>query len=159
MAKPKIDPIVRFHQKYVIDEQTECWNWVAANTGKQKYGIFYNGKNNVKAHRFSYEYFIGLVDNLCVLHKCDNPSCVNPEHLFLGTNYDNVLDKIKKNRQCKGESLGKSILKEKHVIEIKKELSNPYNGQITFLSKKYNISRSAISDIKRGRSWSHVEVD
>jgi hypothetical protein len=157
-GRTSVDPIERFNKKYLVDLNTGCWIWIGANSGKQKYGIFFNGQNNVKAHRFSYEYHIGLINDFCVLHKCDNPSCVNPDHLFLGTNYDNVLDKIKKNRQCKGESLGKSILTEKQVIEIKKELLNSYNGQITFLSKKYNISSPAISDIKSGRSWSHIQI-
>ena len=89
----------RFWNKVMkIVETDECWEWIAFKN-KDGYGLFgYNGKNQ-KAHRVSWQLHNGPIpDGLCVLHKCDNPSCVNPNHLFLGTNADNIKDRVNKNR-------------------------------------------------------------
>jgi hypothetical protein len=113
------EPILRFNQKYIVDEETGCWQWIASkiNIG---YGIIKIKGKKVLAHRFAYEYFIGSINNLNVLHKCDNPKCCNPDHLFLGTQKDNMIDCKNKNRNHKpiGELCGKHILKEYQVIAL-----------------------------------------
>lgn len=94
----KIDIVkARFKDKIQIDNDLGCWIWIGAKLSN--YGGFsYNGKLSL-AHRVSYELFIGEIEkDLCVCHKCDNSLCVNPNHLFLGTRYDNAEDKRKKNR-------------------------------------------------------------
>jgi len=79
-----------------------CWEWTA-NKLKQRYGRFSIGKKHILAHRFSYELHYGKIpDGLDVLHTCDNPPCVNPNHLYLGTQQDNANDMVAKNRQAKG---------------------------------------------------------
>lgn len=90
----------RFNEKY-IKQETGCWVW---NTNsKIKYGSFWDGVRTRRAHIASYEMFKGEVPlGLYVLHTCDNPACVNPDHLFLGTQQDNMTDKKNKGRQPQG---------------------------------------------------------
>ena len=79
-----------------VDRSGECWLWTAGKSGG--YGVV--GHNSQKAHRVAWELTIGPIpQGMQVLHRCDNPPCVNPEHLFLGTNHDNMLD-----RQAKGRT-------------------------------------------------------
>lgn len=86
----------RFWTKVKIAKQ--CWEWTAS-TYKKGYGSFWLNGRNVRAHRFSYEMLIGPIPaGMKVLHKCDNPKCVRPDHLFLGTINDNNKDKARKNR-------------------------------------------------------------
>lgn len=92
----KGDSVERFWSK--VDKTGDCWNWTAGtfHFGHGKFRL--NGKM-VKAHRLAYELLVGDFDkSLCVLHKCDNPRCVNPEHLFLGTKGDNNSDMTAKGR-------------------------------------------------------------
>lgn len=153
-----VDPEVRFFNK-VLKTDT-CWIWLGAKHSKKGYGSFSNGKKIVKTHRFAYEHFIGPIpDNLCVLHKCDNPSCVRPDHLFLGSNQDNIDDKVSKGRHARGEKSNKNKLSEQEVIEIKKSLKCfNYIGQVNDLANYYNVNQRTISDIKRGKSWTHVKI-
>lgn len=104
-----------FWKKVERKSSEECWNWKAA---KKCYGYgqmsshLGRDKSPLDAHRFSYELHNGPVpDGLCVLHKCDNPSCVNPAHLFLGTQQDNVDDMMKKGRHYSGPNAPNGIRK------------------------------------------------
>lgn len=88
----------RFAEKYRVNAQTGCWEWTAERNRKG-YGIFWRNASMTGAHRASYELHVGPIpDGLHVLHRCDNPPCVNPAHLFLGTNQDNVDDRQRKGR-------------------------------------------------------------
>lgn len=100
-TKPALE---RFETKYLVDAVTNCWNWVRASCVTGYGQLFVNGKL-MRAHRYSYQQFVGpLVDNKYVLHKCDNPACVNPDHLFLGTQQDNMIDKCNKGKQPEGSA-------------------------------------------------------
>ena len=157
-----INPIERFNTKYVVDPINECWNWVASKN-KKGYGKFSITRRNwIGAHRFSYEYYLGPIDNnLCVLHKCDNPSCVRPDHLFLGTRKDNSDDKVSKNRQFRPKGILSPLhkLTEKEVYEIKEKLLYPYYGINVDLAKFYKVDPRTISGIKTGKRWSHLVID
>lgn len=94
---PKIPLIKRFNEKYKI-MPNNCWHWTA-HLGHFGYGKIYNDKKASYAHRVSWELHNGEIpEGMSVLHKCDNPQCVNPDHLFLGKQGDNVSDMLNKGR-------------------------------------------------------------
>ena len=137
---------------YVIPEpNTGCWLWVGtyAYCGYGKLGI---GKKFYQAHRLSWERYNGLIpDGMHVCHKCDTPACINPQHLFLGTMKDNMLDAEKKGRMAVGEKHPTAKLSEAQVIAI-------FNDERTYakISDQYGVVQSAISDIKNGKKWRHL---
>jgi len=141
-----------------ILNENDCWNWEGPKD-KNGYGVFNHNKKTLKAHRISYEiYYSEPLNELHCLHKCDNPSCVNPLHLFSGTNLDNVRDRVRKGRSStgnqKGSKNGFSKLTEKEVIEIR----NLYNMGVSKkeLSKKYNVHRCNIHYIVTNKTWTHL---
>lgn len=128
-----------------------CWIYKGA-TDRRGYGrpcrmLFGGGRKRYYAHRRSYEIHKGPIpEGMLVLHKCDNPPCCNPEHLFLGTDADNVWDKMRKGRHaCK--------LTEDQVREIKRLL--PTTPQKD-LAKRFKISATMISSIYKGTRWGHI---
>ena len=87
----------RFHEKYIPEPMSGCWIWEA--TEIRGYGAFAIKSRYYRAHRVSYELFVGdIPEGKFVLHKCDTPFCVNPDHLFLGTQADNIADRDNKGR-------------------------------------------------------------
>lgn len=85
-----------------IDELTRCWHWTGGVHDQSGYGRFTVNYKSMLAHRFSYRVFTGEYDSdLCILHKCDNPPCVNPDHLFTGTKTENNRDRHAKGRDKK----------------------------------------------------------
>lgn len=139
------------------DDEDDCWIW---NAGKfsNGYGQFRLGKIKVKAHRLAYFYHHGEINNeLRVLHKCDNPPCCNPHHLFLGTDADNVADRERKGRGARsGTSLPcaknpSAKLTEEAVIEIRRmALDGIFLKQI---ASQFGMRQSQIGNIVRGDSW------
>ena len=111
---------------------------------------------HIRAHRFSFELHYGSFDtSLHVLHKCDNPRCVNPKHLFLGTHAQNMKDRNQKGRAAanKGIFNGQHFLNEKEVIEIRKLRPKMSFKAIALL---YKVSPFCIEDIIYRRSWRHI---
>lgn len=143
----------KFWSKVNICGADKCWFWLASKD-KDGYGYFrYNGKND-KAHRVSWIIINGPIpDGLCVLHKCDNPGCVNYNHLFIGTTKDNVVDMFNKGRanKVKGEKHGGSKLTEAQVIQIRED-SRTHEK----IAKTYNVYRTVITKIKNRQIWKHV---
>ncbi len=154
----KINPIKRFNKFFKKSGKDKCWKW-EGGFGRDDYGSFYDGKNQIAAHRFSYIIHnkVKLKTNELVCHICDNPKCVNPDHLFIGSYQDNVDDAVKKKRHAFGEKVGTSKLREKDTILIKQLLKyNCYSHRE--LSILFNISKPAITSINRGRTWKHITI-
>lgn len=150
-----IDRVESFWMKVHKKSDNECWEWTAS-VGSPGYGQLWMGDTYIGAHRFSYELHIGKIpDGLWVLHKCDNRKCVNPNHLFLGTQQDNETDKVSKGRQASGRKNGqggtknwKNKLSEQDVYSIRNS-DRPYFE----LSKTYSITENMVYLIKSRRSW------
>lgn len=158
--RKKIDE--RFWEKVDRKGEKECWLWIG-NIGANGYGQLSIKNKTISAHRLSWTLNYGpILDGLFVLHECDNPPCVNPNHLFLGTNKDNILDAIAKGRL---NPLGKSNLSlylykakvhENQVREIRQKYSQ---GLVTFrmLAREYKVSKKTIHRIVRYKTWKNVE--
>ncbi len=136
----------------------ECWNWTGA-----LYPFGYgkvNHKGKIKrAHRIAYEISINLIpDGLNCLHQCDNRSCVNPAHLWLGTLTDNTRDMMEKGRNKyktrHGINSHLAKLTELQVIEIRQKAANGVSTK--YLAKEYNIGRLIIWRIVTRRTWKHI---
>jgi hypothetical protein len=120
------------------------WNGAIRNNGYGCLGIH-------SAHRLSYEFAVGPVpDGMHILHKCDNRLCINPEHLFPGTNSDNITDKLSKGRQAKGEMFNRKLTND-DVQSIRKA----YRGGAAQkeLARKFNVHQSHVSRIVQYKVW------
>jgi hypothetical protein len=114
------------------------------------------GGVNTNAHRVAYmEHFGPIPEGKVVMHTCDNPACVNPEHLKVGTQADNIADKVKKGRQAKGTLIGSAKLNEKQVSEIR-DLYAKGGETHQSLAKVFGVSRSLITAILNRKWWAHV---
>ena len=130
---------------------TGCWEWNAYRKPSGYGTLAYDGKPYYHAHRVSYLAFIGVIpDGMSVLHRCDNRACVNPEHLFLGSNQDNVDDRNRKRRQATGDQVGTSKLTWQQVRSIKTQLAGNSNKS---LAKWFGVHPTTIANIRNGVSW------
>lgn len=139
----------RFFEKVL--KTPDCWLWIGA-TNDVGYGqSFFNGKI-VYAHRISFEIFNGHINKgECVLHRCDNPSCVNPKHLFLGTKKQNTEDMVKKGRdKFIGERNGMAKLSWDDVNKIRIDRDCVTQKE---LGRKYGVSQGMVSLILSNNKW------
>lgn len=148
----KKDFIKNFWSRINIKEENDCWEW-NSRTERNGYGIYQTAENfglSRFAHRCAWQLQNGDTNNLFVLHKCDNPKCCNINHLFLGTQKDNMEDKVNKNRQTKGESCNFSKLTIEQVRLIRKDLRFQ-----KIIALEYGMHQSAISLIKNNKTWNN----
>jgi hypothetical protein len=146
------------HQRFAkyVDDSGECWLWIGSKIkSKWAYGqLKVNGKNQ-SAHRVSYQLYKGQIpEGLVVRHTCNNPCCVNPEHLELGTQQENMDDMVNANRQALGSRNGRSKIKEEDVPDIRRRLAL---GETYYsIGKLYGVTHTPIKQIKEGKSFSYV---
>jgi len=154
----------KFWEKVNKKGKDDCWEWLAGRNHKN-YGNFYVSIGNSKdkhwiAHRMAWKLTYGEIPKgLHICHHCDNPPCVNPNHLWIGTNKDNILDASRKGRlvrKIRGEDHHKSKLTEKEVIEIK-HIRKETGLSFIKIGKMFNVHPTTIGYIMRGRTWSHIK--
>ena len=153
--------IIRFISKISIKSKFDCWLFNGF-LDKDGYGLFkisnktYRG--NIRSNRMSY-LITGkeIPYEMQVCHTCDNPTCVNPLHLFLGTTQENTADKTIKGRAAKGSQIKASNLKDNDIFEIRTRWKN--GESCRELGKIFKVTNVTISNIITGFVWSHVHKD
>jgi hypothetical protein len=161
-CKPK-PAFYRFSLSWEVDAKTLCWNWMGfLNRGaKRQYGSIKVDGKSVSAHRFSWEFYNNskVPDGMIVMHKCDNPRCVNPIHLCVGTHKENMVDMVLKNRQAKSGSFcnrqpakGSKNGLSKLTEDQAKEIFNEKNSQRK-IAQRYGISQTVVHNIKSKKTW------
>lgn len=159
----QLDQTLRQRVLSRIDRSEGCWSWVGTQS-IDGYGVIKYKGRQYKAHRLVWEIFNGPIpDNMFVCHKCDNPSCVNPDHLFIGTPNDNVQDMMRKGRhrvgdksQClRGEDHPFSKLTQSQVLDIDRFYRE---GLLTRaeLAERYKVSKALVDKIVQHSHWNHV---
>lgn len=138
----------------IPEPNSGCWLWEGP-LYKNRYGLASLANHSRYAHRLSYEAYFGSPGTKFVCHRCDNPSCVNPSHLFLGTAADNTADMIQKGRarypSQVGVSNANSRLTEKQVREIRAQVAS--GRLLRLVAKDFGVSRSHVGNISRMRAW------
>lgn len=147
-------PEVRFWRNVTTSDDGSCWEWRGAK--HRGYGVIGVNKRQVRAHRFSYELHNGPIpDGLYVCHSCDNPGCVNPSHLWLGTNEENTADKTIKGRQARVAGLANpnAKLTAEQVRAIRNDSTHTYRE----LAELYGLHYMTIGKIKRRETYRDVD--
>lgn len=140
--------------KYVNKTDT-CWLWTGSKRGSNNYGRFWLNNKSEMSHRVSYRIWNGEIpDGLIVRHKCDNPICVNPDHLELGTNAENSRDMVNRNRSLKGERHNLAKLTEDSVKEIRILLG--FGITHRELGRRYGVNQRVIYQIRHQLNWKHI---
>lgn len=143
----------RFMNKVSPEPNSGCWLWTA-QVDKDGYGVFRTVPTSTQAHRMSYKIFVGdIPDGMFVLHRCDMPGCVNPDHLWVGTHKDNMKDMKDKGRRwvTYGERNKMAKLTDHDVFAIIKD-----NRTGRDIAHSHQVSETTISRIINGGTWSHI---
>lgn len=136
-----------------VEKGGNCWVWTG-QVNDAGYGILKIKGRRTRSHRVSFFIHSGVWPKLPILHSCDNPRCVNPDHLREGTLQENVVDMVQRNRQAAGERHGMAKLSDTDVITIRRCL---LNGELQVdIAKRYNVSRDTIYRMKTGKTWKHI---
>lgn len=141
-----------------VDLLGDCWEWTGLRS-EWGYGRLSYGGHQFAAHRCSYEYAVGrLPEGMWVLHQCDNPPCVNPAHLFLGTAKDNTADMHAKGRAARlgarGEANRAARLTDDMVIQIRLDYAS--GTDTATLAEQFGFTREYIRLLVKGKAWPHV---
>ena len=156
----KIQNFARFDKFWTPEPNSGCWIWIGARATDKGYGKFHINGSPMLAHRASWTLYRGDVPpRMCVLHKCDIPACVNPDHLFIGSLSDNTRDSMKKGRYFRpsGELCGAAKLTEKQVEQIRHLIAG---GLPQYeIAAMFGVSNHVISQIKLGKTWKHSNLN
>jgi hypothetical protein len=140
-----------------LDDTKLCWEWKASKD-RYGYGRFKIGNKTIGSHIITYKLYnnISNLQDLHILHTCDNRSCVNPNHLFTGTNLDNIADRQSKGREAhnKGVVHGRAKLMDEEIFYIREQVKS---GKLhRELAKELNVSRVTITRIVNRVIWTHI---
>ncbi len=136
----------------------DCWEWRGGiGRSDAPYGLFTIEYKQWRTHRLSYFWATGREPVLDVLHRCDNPRCVNPEHLWEGTTQENTADRQQKQRHAHGESHGCAKLSEKDVMRIRRMRQEGSSYQE--IKQTFDISQSHAEGIIKGERWKHIPLE
>lgn len=142
-----------------VEKTESCWLWKGSFVRKGYGSLFYKGKQT-RAHRISWMIHFGNIpEGLHVCHSCDNPQCTNPDHLWIGTNYENRQDSVRKGRTNGGSSPGSkhpcSKLTEDQVLQIR-EIRKTTDLTFKEIGNMFGIDYSTAGDICRRKTWKHI---
>ena len=147
----------KFQKFYQAKNVEQCWEY-SGSLYRNGYGRFSVGLKGVLAHRVAFYIANGFITSQLVLHKCDNRACVNPAHLYLGSQKDNMQDAVSRNRirPCRGEQSYRSKLTEedvKHIFKLRAE-----GKSITEITTIFNVRRNHIGRVLSGKRWGWLNV-
>jgi len=145
MTKDELKRFMQYVERYSPED---CWLWIGC-ANERGYGWFHAASSSEKnTHRLIWEHVHGpIAEGQSILHKCDISGCVNPSHLFIGTQSDNMIDAVRKGHRP-------TKLSVEQVVEIKKLLSQGLKHRV--IAEKFGVSRGTVSLIHQGRNWTHV---
>lgn len=139
----------RFWSRIRSGTDFQCWEW-QGRSNPQGYGRY----AGMAAHRIAYELLTGPIpEGMVVRHKCDNPPCCNPRHLTVGTQAENMQDKVNRGRHAVGSESPRAKITETVALDI---LRNPDGLKQCDLAKRHGIAKSTVSMIRSGERWAHL---
>lgn len=149
---------VGWSERTVRPDLGPCWEW-NGNVGRNGYGrITVQGQKMIYVHRVAYQEWVSdIEDGGVICHRCDNPPCMNPDHLFVGSMRDNMRDAVSKRRHAHGERSGTSKLTDAQVLEIRAAYV-PWKVTQAYLAEVYGVAQPTIARIIAGEDWKHLPV-
>ena len=147
---------LKFEDLFIPEPNSGCWLWIGSDTGE--YGVFWMNGRSMGAHRVAWLIYRGEIPaGLCVLHNCDTPLCVNPDHLWLGTKGDNKSDCVRKGRHAQGERNGGGVkLSDPAIVEVFRLRSIGESQES--IGRQVGVSQAVVSAILLRKVWKHVRV-
>ncbi len=147
----------RFQKRINVKTPAECWEWTASRNNRGWHGQWRAASGKIElTHRAAWRLMVGEIPaGLFVLHKCDNPLCCNPSHLFLGTQSDNMKDMWGKGRARPGKRMGETHGNSKVTADLVRDIRSSKESGVE-LAKRLSISPTTICDIRKRRTWRHI---